>query len=207
MTLTVYHAPPSRSVRILWLLEEMGVPYETKTFPIRGDYMTSDDFRAINPTAKVPAIDDDGLILFESVAIMEYLLAKHGAKGLAPEPSDRLYGPYLQWLHYGEAGMGPYVTMCLGHRRLLPEAARIPAMAQWGEDSARHCLDVLAGQLSAHDYLLPTGFSAADISVAYMLLLAKFAGIMKHAPEPVTAYFDRCTARESWKVASASPEA
>jgi glutathione S-transferase len=208
MTLTVYHAPKSRSMRIVWLLEELGTPYEAKTFPVRGEYMASDDFGAVSPTRKVPAIEDDGLILFESVAIMEYLLAKHGTKAkdgsaLAPEPSDhKAYGPYLQWLHYGEAGMGQYVTTALAHRALLPEKARSEAMAKWGAAETEKCLAVLAGPLAANDYLLPQGFSAADISVAYMLLLAKFAGLSKAFPEPVRAYFDRCTAREGWKVAS-----
>ena len=204
MTLTIYHAPKSRSVRIVWLCEEAGIPYELKTFPVRGDYMASDDFGAVNPNRKVPAIEDDGIILFESVAIMEYLLAKHGHGSLAPAPSDsKAYGPYLQWLHYGEAGMGNYVTMALAHRALLPEAHRSEAMAAWGTAETKKTLDVLAGPLSAHDYLLPSGFSAADISVVYMLLLAKCAGLSKDFPEPVSAYFDRCTARAGWQAASA----
>ena len=204
MTLTIYHAPKSRSVRIVWLCEEAGIPYELKTFPVRGDYMASDDFGAVNPNRKVPAIEDNGIILFESIAIMEYLLAKHRHGELAPAPSDpKAYGPYLQWLHYGEAGVGNYVTMALAHRALLPEAHRSEAMAAWGTTETKKTLDVLAGPLSAHDYLLPSGFSAADISVVYMLLLAKFAGMSKDFPEPVSAYFARCTAREGWKAASA----
>ena len=209
MTLTIYHAPRSRSVRVVWLCEEAGIPYEAETFPVRGAYMASDDFGAVNPNRKVPAIKDDGIVLFESVAIMEYLLAKHGPKAkdgsdLAPDPSDsKAYGPYLQWLHYGEAGMGNYVTMALAHRALLPEAHRSEAMAAWGTAETKKTLDVLAGPLGAHDYLLPSGFSAADISVVYMLLLAKFAGLSKDFPEPVSAYFDRCTARAGWQAASA----
>lgn len=204
MTLTVYHAPKSRSVRVVWLCEEAGIPYEAKTFPVRGEYMASDDFGAVNPNRKVPAIEDDGIILFESIAIMEYLLAKHGHGGLAPAPSDsKAYGPYMQWLHYGESGMGQYVTTALAHRALLPEARRSEAMAQWGTSETKKCLDVLAGPLGANEHLLPSGFSAADISVVYMLLLAKFAGMSKDFPEPVAAYFERCTAREGWKAASA----
>lgn len=206
MTLTIYHAPMTRSVRVIWLCEELGVPYETKVFPVRGEYMASDDFGAVNPNRRVPAIKDDGLILFESIAIVEYLLAKYGPTSLAPDPSDlKDYGPYLQWLHYGEAGMGPYVTMLLGHTAILPEAARIPAMAAWGRREALACLNVLAGPLAAHDYLLPGGFSAADVSVAYMLFLAKLAGMSGDFPEPVRAYFARCAERPGWRVASARP--
>ena len=202
MTLKIFHAPRSRSMRVVWLCEEASIPYEAESFPVRGDYMASDDFAAINPTRKVPAIKDDGLILFESVAIMEYLLAKHGHGNLAPEYGTKAYGAYLQWMHYGEAGMGQYVTMALAHRALLPEKHRSEAMATWGTTETSKCLNVLAGPLGAHDYLLPSGFSAADVSVVYMLLLAKFAGMSKAFPEPVAAYFERCTAREGWKVAT-----
>ena len=203
MTLTIYHAPNSRSMRVVWLCEEMGVPYEAKSFPVRGEYMASDDFAAVTPTRKVPAIQDDGLILFESVAIMEYLLASRGHGDLLPEYGTKAYGAALQWLHYGEAGMGQYVTMALAHRALLPEKMRSERMAEWGAAETRKCLDVLAGPLGANEYLLPSGFSAADISVVYMLLLAKFAGMSEAMLEPVRAYFDRCTAREGWKVATA----
>ena len=207
MTLTIYHSPNSRSMRVVWLCEEMGLPYEAKTFPVRGDYMATDDFAAVNPNRKVPAIKDDGLILFESVAIMEYLLAKHGHGGkdgsvLLPGYGTKEYGAALQWMHYGEAGMGQYVTTTLAHRALLPEDLRNGGMAEWGETESLKCLDVLAGPLSAHDYLLPSGFSAADVSVVYMLLLAKFAGMSERFPKPVSAYFDRCTARAGWRVAS-----
>lgn len=203
MTLTIYHSPNSRSLRVVWLCEEAGIPYQAKTFPVRGEYMASDDFAAISPTRKVPAIEDDGLILIESVAIMEYLLAKHGHGDLAPAPTDTLYGPYLQWLHYGESGMGQYVTTALAHRLILPEKARNEGMAAWGEAETLKCLDVLAGPLDANEYLLPSGFSAADISVAYMLLLAKFSGMSKKFPQAVRDYFDRCTARQGWQAATA----
>lgn len=206
MTLTVYHAPNTRSMRVVWLCEEMGLDYEAKTFPVRGEYMATDDFAAVNPNRKVPAIVDDGLILFESTAIMEHLLASRGHAGkdgsaLMPEYGTKEYGAALQWLHYGEAGMGIYATMAVAHRLVLPEKARNEAIAAWGEAESLKCLDVLAGPLGAHDYLLPQGFSAADISVVYTLLMLKFAGVSKKFPDPVRAYFDRCTAREGWTVA------
>lgn len=203
MTLKIYHAPFARSVRVRWLCLEAGIDHEVVTIPNKPEYLQSDAYLSMNPSGKIPAIDDDGLILFESVAIMEYLLAKHGGGDLAPAPGDTLYGPYLQWLHYGEAGMMMYVTLALAHRKLLPEKLRVEKMAQWGQAEAEKCYKVLEGPLKANDYLLPSGFSAADISVVYMLLLAKFAGAFDNAPDAVKAYFKRCTERDAWKAATA----
>ena len=203
MTLTIFHSRFARSVRVRWLCEEMGLPYELKVVPNGKKFLASDEYSHIHPGAKIPAIDDDGLILFESTAIMEYLLTKPGGEALAPQPGDPLYGPYLQWLHYGEAGMGMYITLALGHNAMFPEDKRIPAMAKYGQREAEQIYKVLDLTLSKQDYLLPTGFSAADISVVYMLLLAKFAKIFNDAPQSLKDYFDRCTEREAWKVSTA----
>ncbi|MEM1380507.1 MAG: glutathione S-transferase family protein [Pseudomonadota bacterium] len=202
MTLTIFHSRFSRSVRVRWLCEEMGLPYEIKNVPNKPEFLQSEEYLAINPAGRIPAIDDDGLKLFESTAIMEYVLTKPGGEALAPSPGDPLYGPYLQWLHFGEAGMGMYVTLALGHKTLLPEDRRIKAMAIYGTRESARCFRTLAGTLEHQNYLLPSGFSAADISVVYMLLLAKFAKIWEEVPAPVVAYFDRCTAREAWAKAS-----
>jgi glutathione S-transferase len=203
MTLKIYHSRFARSVRVRWLCEEMGLPYDLVQIPNKPEFLRSDEYLSLNPSGKIPAIDDDGLILFESVAIMEYLLTKPGGEKLAPKPGDATYGPYLQWLHFGEAGMGMYVTLALGHRALLPEEKRNEAIARYAEGEAIRCFETLAGPLRNNDYLLPQGFSAADISVAYMLLLAKFAKIFQHAPDEVQGYFARCSEREGWKTATA----
>jgi len=202
MTLTIFHSRFSRSVRVRWLCEEMGLPYELKTVPNEPKFLASEEYAAIHPGGKIPAIDDDGMVLFESTAIMQYLLTKPGGEKLAPQPGDPLYGPYLQWLHYGEAGMGMYVTLALGHNTLFPEEKRIPAMAKYGARESARIYKVLEGVLKDQDYLLPTGFSAADISVVYMLLLAKFGKVFDDAPQAVVDYFKRCTAREAWKVST-----
>lgn len=203
MALTIFHAPFARSVRVRWLCLELGLNHEIKHIPNKPEYLQSDEYKTLNPSMKIPALKDDELVLFESVAIMEYLLTKYGDGKLMPDIDDPQYGPYLQWLHYGEAGMGMYVTLALAHNRLLPEEQRNPTIAAWGERESQRCYQVLAGPLEANDHLLPSGFSAADISVVYMLLLAKFAGIFDNAPDAVKAYFKRCTEREAWKQATA----
>lgn len=203
MTIKIFHSPFARSVRPRWLCLEMGLDHEVVQVANKPDYLNSDEYKAINPAKRIPAMHDGDVKMFESTAIMEYLLAKPGGDAFAPQASDPLYAPYLQWLHFGEAGMGMYVTLALGHNALFPKEKRIPAMAKYGERETQRCLEVLAEPLEKQDYLLPTGFSAADISVVYMLLLAKFGKVFGNAPDSVKAYFERCTARDGWKQATA----
>ena len=105
--LKVYHAPNTRSLRVIWLLEEMGLPYEREMVEFTPANLQSPAYLAIHPLGKVPAIDDDGLILTESGAIVQYLLAKHPGSHLTPDIGTPAYGKYLQWLHFAEATVMP----------------------------------------------------------------------------------------------------
>lgn len=203
MTIKIFHSKFARSVRPRWLCLEMGLDHEVVHVQNEPNYLRSEEYRAINPAMRIPALHDGPIQMFESTAIMEYLLTKPGGETFALQPGTEGHPHFLQWLHYGEAGMGMYVVLALRHHAMLPEEKRIPAIAEYAQEEARRCFEVLAGPLATQDYLLPTGFSAADISVVYMLLLAKFARIFGDAPEPVKAYFARCTAREAWKQATA----
>ncbi|MEM9421440.1 MAG: glutathione S-transferase [Pseudomonadota bacterium] len=201
MTITIYHSPFARSVRVIWLCEEMELPYTIEEVENNRAFLSTPEYRAINPMGRIPAMRDGDVLMAESMAIMEYLMAKHETD-LDRKPDHPDFPAYLQWFHFGEATLAPYVTMALGHNRLLPEDHRIPAMGKWGEREAQHCFEVMNGPLSTHDYLLPSGFSAVDISVAYVLILAKFASVFDGAPAPVKAYFERICARPGWKKAT-----
>lgn len=202
MTLRIHHAPLSRSVRVLWLCEELELPYEIVPATLGHQGKVPAEYFATHPLGKVPALEDGPVVMFESIAIMEYISARYNPR-LTRSVTDADFAAYLQWLHFGEASLGGYVTMALGHRVLLPEAHRIEAMAKWGDRETRKCLEALAVPLATQEYLLPSGFSAADISVGYMLLLAKFARVFDSSvPAPVQAYWDRISARPAWKKVS-----
>lgn len=199
MAFTIYHSKFARSVRIIWACEELGLPYETEIVTIHGS--KDEENRNIHPLRKVPALKDGDVVMFESLAILDYIFARYDGS-LRPDPAHEDFPAYCQWYHFGEATLAPYVTMAMGHRVLLPEQLRNETMAKWGEREAQKCFELMAEPLSKHDYLLPGGFSAADISCAYMMLLAKFAKIFGDAPEPVKAYFKRITERDAWKKAT-----
>lgn len=203
MTIKLYHAPYSRSVRVRWLLEEMELPYELETIDFKMGDAGGEDYKAVFPLQKVPAVEIDGRVMCESTAIIEYIAATRGPTPLAPDAADPEYGPYLQWLHFGEAGMGVYVSLLMGHERLLPEERRIPAMARWAGEQVAKQLDYISEGLGDKEFLLGRGFSVADISVGYMLLLLKLVKRMADAPENVQEYFHRLAERPAWQRATA----
>ena len=202
-TLKLYHAARTRSVRVRWLLEEMGLDHEV--VPVAFDKRPAGDeaYAKINPMRKVPAFAVNGEIIVESLAIMDFILHRYGPTELLPAVDDPSYGRYLQWFHFGEAGMSTCVNMLLAHTFLLPEKARNPGMAAWAWDETSKGLKFIADHgLAEGQYLAGEHFTAADISVGYMLYLLKLIGKLGDAPESVQAYFKRITARESWAVAS-----
>jgi len=158
--ITLYHAPRSRSSSIVWLLEELETPYKTEIVPIvygngQGAPAT-ESYRRIQPHKKVPAIDHDGVIVFECVAVALYLADAFPKAGLAPAIGDAKRGPYLTWLAYWTGVMNPVIT------------ARLRG---WDKDAITNfgTFDEMEGYiartLEKGPYILGETFSAADILV------------------------------------------
>jgi glutathione S-transferase len=195
--LTLYHAPRSRSFRILWLLEELGVPYETKIVSIRradGSGAEEPGYRRIHPHGKVPAIVHDGVPVFETPAVALYLTDAFPRAGLGPTVGDKLRGPYLSWLAYSTGVLEP---------ALLEKVLNVPHRVStfgWGPPAEVEAL--LEDTLSAGPYLLGDRFSAADVvlggSIAFLLQMKVWP-----ATPLFTAYAERLAARPAHKSAQA----
>ena len=173
MSLTLFHSPGTRSIRALWLLEEMGLPYELKIIKYDSAYFASDEFRAINPMGKVPALFDDGALIVESTAISEYLLQRHGPSELSVSPSDPEYGTYLQWFHMAESGMANYIAVSFGNTFDMDPYKVSAPFDQYCRYQITKALEMLELQVRDRDYLLERGFSAADITLGYTLFFAQ----------------------------------
>src|SRR6266568_4756751 len=110
--IVVHHLERSRSQRILWLLEELGVPYEVKEY--KRDPQTQlgpPELKRVHPLGKAPVIEDNGQVIAESGAIIEYILRRHGRGRLQPPPSSASYDEYSFWIHYAEGSVMPALIM------------------------------------------------------------------------------------------------
>lgn len=162
--LTLFHAPRSRSTRFIWLLEELGAPYEVRRVDIYRSVSNTGARDPANPHphGQVPALLDDGVLITESAAIALYLTDKFPAAGLGPVIGDPKRGPYLSWLAYYAGVLEPCVTNLWKQRQDDQDKAQYQAMD-----------DRLRTTLEASPWLLGETFSAADIMFVSLLQFAR----------------------------------
>ncbi len=187
--LTLYHAPRSRSLRVLWLLEELGAPYTLKVVNIRrADGSGASDPANPHPHGKVPALTDDGALIFESPAIALYLTDKFPDAGLGPRIGDSDRGAYLTWLSYYTGVVEPSLT-----------AKFLKVQHVYGTFGWAPFDDVIAyltSALTGKTYLLGERFSAADVLVGGSL--AFLMGRMIPESDVFKSYVGRITARPAY---------
>jgi glutathione S-transferase len=198
--LKIYHAQRARSLRVIWLCEEMGAPYETA----EASFMKpSEEFRAVNPLLTVPAMTDDGVRMIESVAMMIYIMAKYGPTDLEVKPHEPGYADYLQYLLFGEAGMAAYGNPLVATRYLAPAEQKQNWTVQYLQNAIVKRLEFVGDRLGDRPYVAADRFTAADISVAYVISSAKFASIDDKIPERMRAYYDNLAQRPAFQRAAA----
>lgn len=189
--LKFYHAPMSRSGSILWLLEELQVPYQMEIVDIRREGGAPESYRAVQPNKKVPAIDHDGVVVTERAAIATYLADAFPQAGLAPPIGDPRRGPYLAWLVYVDAVMDP-VMAARGHGWVYQNIS-----VSFGafEDMARHLDEALA----AHPYAVGETFTAADTQLGSAVHWACEAVAVLEKTPPLAAYLERISERPGFQ--------
>lgn len=200
MSFRLIHFPHARSLRVVWALKELGLEADIETRVFDRPTLKEPEYLALNPLGKTPVFFDGDKRIIESIAIIEYLANKYADGRLTRKPDDEDYSDYLQWLHFGEAGMGGYVNMLIAQTALLPEDQRIPAMKAWAVKETTNCLNFIEDSLKEDGYLL-TEFSLADIALGYLLFLIKITRNGKMMEPKTAAYFDRLIARDGWKAA------
>lgn len=187
-----------RGFRVVWLLEEMGLPYRLRPVDLLVGVENDPEFLAINPAGFIPAIQDGDVIMVESIAIMEYLMARYGPTPLAPEPHAPVFPMYQQFLHLGEAGLAASMYFVSGARHIAPEGERNNWSARQAMSVFESRLGLVMRQLERTPHIAGEAFTAADISVAYALLQARRNGGVIYG-KVEEAYISRVTGRDGYK--------
>jgi len=187
-----------RGFRVVWLLEEMGLAYRLRPVDLLAGVENDPEFLAINPAGFIPAIRDGDVTMVESIAIMEYLMARYGPTPLAPHPRDPAFPAYQQFLHLGEAGLAAAIYFVVGARLFAPERERKNWTAGQALGVFESRLTLVRRQLARTPYLAGDAFTAADISVTYALELAQTSGGVALG-EVEQSYMARTSGREGYQ--------
>lgn len=208
--LTVHHLNNSRSQRILWLLEELGLEYDIERYERDSDTMLAPDLlRQVHPLGKSPVVTDDDLTLAESGAIVEYLVDRYGNGKLAPAPDTPERLRYTYWLHYAEGSAMPPLLLNLVFQQvekktpflLKPIAGAITGRAQSSfiqPQIALH-LDYMESELSKAQWFVSNDFTAADIQLSFPLEEAATRAGLDNGRPQLRAFLDRIHARPAYK--------
>ncbi|MGE0045235.1 MAG: glutathione S-transferase family protein [Hyphomonadaceae bacterium] len=178
--ITVHHLDNSRSQRILWLLEEIGAPYEIVQHKRNAETrLAPPELKAIHPLGKSPVIVDDGVTIAESGAIIEYLAVKHGGGKLAIAQSDPAWPQYLHWMHFAEGSAMLPLMLALYVGRIGEAGA--PLHPRIFGEIANH-LSYMNAHLEGRDFLVADRFTAADVQNSFTLEAANMTGRLADYP-------------------------
>jgi glutathione S-transferase len=191
----LYGVPRSRTMRPLWMLEELGVPYENVKVSFVGE-SREPEFLRLNPNGHIPVLQDGDTVLWESMAINLYLARKYG-KDLWPKAVED-EGRAFQWSLWSMTELETPVLTALMHRVIFPKEQRDAKKAAEAAETFKQPLAVLDGALAGRDHLLGKDFTVADLNVASVMSWSSLAGLDMSGARNVAGWLGRCTARPAF---------
>lgn len=189
----LYYAPRTRSVRIVWLLEELGLPYALERVEFQAP--ARDFFVQKTPLGKLPTIEDGDVVMGESGAIVEYVLERYGKGRLAPPVGSPLRPRFLQWLHFAESTAFPPLGIVVWLTLYRPDAAEHPTLIADARARAAAGFEQLERELRGKQYLLGDTFSAADIMMGFTLIAGRMLGVIDDRYPVINGYLERLQGR------------
>jgi len=195
--ITLYHCANARSMRSLWLLNELGLDFDLVEMPFHVKHLRTPDYLAIHPLGRVPCMVDGDLTLFESGAICQYLCERYddGTLGRAPAHPER--AEWLQWLHYAET-VAVHGASMIQQTIIIAEPDQSPVVQKLETRRLEKSLEVLDEHLADRDYVLASGFTAPDTNVGYSIHLGRNFTDLATFPN-VKGYYDRLAARPAFQ--------
>ncbi|MDQ7246998.1 glutathione S-transferase family protein [Dongia sedimenti] len=204
--LTVHHLGRSQSERIVWLCEELGIPYELKRYDRRADNkLAPPEYKALHPMGIAPVITDGDLTLGESGAIVEYIVQTYGNGRLIPRRGDAGFADFLYWFHFANATLQPTLGRVMALERLDPSEKNAPL--QMAKDRLCLLFGMLEQKLGAAPYLAGAALTAADIMTVFSLTTMRlFRPTDLSAYPSILAYLQRVGARPGYQRAMAKAD-
>ncbi|SIO28016.1 glutathione S-transferase [Rhodovulum sp. ES.010] len=196
----LHHCPQARSFRTLWLLHEMGLEFDIRRYGFFDRSLRHPDYLALSPAGRVPALEIDGRVLFESGAITEYLVETRPDCGLGRFPSEDERADWLEWLHFAETIGQHLAALTQQHIALREDWMRSPTVMRLEAKRLEKALEVVDRALEGRDWLLPSGFSAVDTNAGYGVMIARRFVPADLLPG-VEAYYERLAARPAFQKA------
>lgn len=198
--LKVHFAPNSRAGRIIWLLEELELPYEVNKMDFHPKDLKSDEHRSRHPLGRIPVLDDGDIRIYESGAIVEYILERHKNGGLKPDVSSNNYPDYLQWFHYCEGMVMPPINTIVVQTVLLPEDRRDETVLNQAKRLLLKSLEPINNTLEGKKYLIGD-FSAADIMLGHACFMSNRLGCVSEEMLNMKSYVDNINKRPAFQTA------
>ncbi|MEM9176910.1 MAG: glutathione S-transferase family protein [Myxococcota bacterium] len=198
--LKLHFAPNSRAGRIVWLLEELGLEYEINKMAFHPKDLKSDEHRGRHPLGRVPVLEDGALLLWESGAIVEYILERYENGGLKPPVDDARWPKYQQWFHYCEGMVMPPVNTVVVQTILLPPDRRDETALKQAQKLLTRALAPVDEALAGQDYLIGD-FSAADVMLGHACFMSHRIGCVTDEMTNLLGYVERIAARPHFQTA------
>jgi glutathione S-transferase len=200
--ITIHHLSSSRSERIVWLMEELGLEYRLEVFKREPSGAAPQPMKAIHALGKAPIIHDGNTVLAESGAIVDYIVHRHADGRLAVEPNAPEYARYIHWLHFAEGSLMSLMLIALVLSR-VPEARESPVRARVLE-RMKQMLSFVDAELAAGPYFAGADFTAADIMMTFPFTTMRHFLEYDLAPYPnILAYLKRIESRPAYRKAMA----
>ncbi len=196
--LKLHHAPNSRAGRIVWLLEELGLEYELNRMEFHPRALKSDEHRARHPLGRVPVLEDGDVMLYESGAIVEYIIARHSDGKLKPAVESPLFPEYLQWFHYCEGMVMPPVNTVVVQTILLPPERRSEEALGQARRLLTKALAPVNDALEGREYMIGD-LSGADFMIGHASFMSRRIGCVTDDMPHLHAYIDRLEARPAFQ--------
>ncbi len=197
----IYHVKGTRSIRVIWLCHELNLPLDIETIPrFDAAFKASPEWRAKSPTGKVPVLEDGDISMYESGAMVEYILNRYGSADLVPSDPTEL-ALYYQWCWFAEATFARPLGDIMHNTVMKPPEERIAAVVPEAKQRARLCLDGVERCVEHNQYLLGDRFTAADIMMGYSIMLAERTGVLTDDHPHSQRYYRLLEEREGFRIA------